>query len=204
MNIGERIRNRRKELGLTQVKLSELADMAQQTLQKLESGKSQTTKKLDKLAEALSCTPEYLQFGVGELDNASIGPEIRNRLPLISWVQAGAWADIQEVSELEAEHFLCPVNCSDKSFILRVQGVSMEPKFQDGDLIFVDPEAACVHGSYVVARLDDDNQATFKQLIIEGGQKYLKALNPNWPDQLIPINGNCTLVGRVVFTGKSL
>ena len=204
MNIGERIRNRRKELGLTQVKLSELADMAQQTLQKLESGKSQTTKKLDKLAEALSCTPEYLQFGVGELDNASIGPEIRNRLPLISWVQAGAWADIQEVSQLEAEHFLCPVNCSDKSFVLRVQGVSMEPKFQDGDLIFVDPEAACVHGSYVVARLDDDNQATFKQLIIEGGQKYLKALNPNWPDPLIPINGNCTLVGRVVFTGKSL
>ncbi|ASD68512.1 LexA family protein [Pseudoalteromonas piscicida] len=204
MNIGERIRNRRKELGLTQVKLSELADMAQQTLQKLESGKSQTTKKLDKLAEALSCTPEYLQFGVGELDNASIGPEIRNRLPLISWVQAGAWADIQEVSQLEAEHFLCPVNCSDKSFVLRVQGVSMEPKFQDGDLIFVDPEAACVHGSYVVARLDDDNQATFKQLIIEGGQKFLKALNPNWPEQLVPINGNCTLVGRVVFTGKSL
>ncbi|MEJ6475976.1 XRE family transcriptional regulator [Pseudoalteromonas piscicida] len=202
MNIGERIRNRRKELGLTQVKLSELADMAQQTLQKLESGKSQTTKKLDKLAEALSCTPEYLQFGVGELDNASIGPEIRNRLPLISWVQAGAWADIQEVSQLEAEHFLCPVNCSDKSFVLRVQGVSMEPKFQDGDLIFVDPEAACVHGSYVVARLDDDNQATFKQLIIEGGQKYLKALNPSWPDPLIPINGNCTLVGKVVFAGK--
>ncbi len=80
----------------------------------------------------------------------------------------------------------------------------MEPKFQDGDLIFVDPEATCVHCSYVVARLDDDNQATFKQLIIESGQKYLKALNPSWPDPLILINGNCTLVGRVVFTGKSL
>ncbi|WP_167815438.1 S24 family peptidase [Pseudoalteromonas galatheae] len=80
----------------------------------------------------------------------------------------------------------------------------MEPKFQGGDLIFVDPEATCVHGSYVVAKFDDDNQATFKQLIIEGGQKYLKALNPNWPVQLIQINGNCTLVGRVVFTGKSL
>ena len=204
MNIGKRIKERRKELGLTQVKLSEMVGMAQQSLQRVESGAAKSTRKINELAEALQCTPEFLQFGVGEIDNATRGPDLKNKLPLISWVQAGAWADIQEVSALEAEHFLCPVNCSDKSFVLRVQGVSMEPKFFDGDLIFVDPEAECLHGSYVVARLDDENQATFKQLIIEGGQKFLKAANPNWPEQLIPINGNCTLVGRVVFTGKSL
>ena len=113
-------------------------------------------------------------------------------------------SDISDFSPVDAERFLCPVNCSEQSFVLRVQGISMEPKFNDGDLIFVDPEAECIHGSYVVARLDDDNQATFKQLIIEGNQKFLKAANPNWPEQLIPINGNCTLVGKVIFTGKSL
>ncbi|MDN3487428.1 S24 family peptidase [Pseudoalteromonas sp. APC 3224] len=80
----------------------------------------------------------------------------------------------------------------------------MEPKFNESDLIFVDPEAECIHGSYLVDRLDDHNQATFKQLIIEGGHKLLKAANPNWSEQLIPINGNCTLVGKVIFTGKSL
>lgn len=95
------------------------------------------------------------------------------------------------------------VNCSDLTFVSKVQYISMEPKFDEGDLIFVDPEAECIHGSYVVARLDD-NQATFKQLIIEGGHKFLKAANPNWPEQLIPINGNCMLVGKVIFTGKSL
>ena len=124
--------------------------------------------------------------------------------PLISWVQAGAWSEITEIKAYDAERFMCPVNCSDLTFVLKVQGISMEPKFDEGDLIFVDPEAECIHGSYVVARLDDDNQATFKQLIIEGGHKFLKAVNPNWPEQLIPINGNCTLVGKVIFTGKSL
>ena len=98
---------------------------------------------------------------------------------------------------------MCPVNCSDLTFVSKVQYISMEPKFDEGDLIFVDPEAECIHGSYVVARLDD-NQATFKQLIIEGGHKFLKAANPNWPEQLIPINDNCMLVGKVIFTGKSL
>ncbi len=204
MDIANRVKERRKSLGLTQYQLAEMTNSAQTSIQKIERGATKNPRNIEAIAKALQCTPEYLRFGVGDFDNASIGPELKSRLPLISWVQAGAWMDIQEVSTLEAEHFLCPVNCSEKSFVLRVQGVSMEPKFQDGDLIFVDPEAACIHGSYVVARLDDDNQATFKQLIIEGGQKYLKALNPSWPDPLIPINGNCTLVGRVVFTGKSL
>ena len=204
MSIGERIKKRRKELGLTQAALSEIIGIAQQSLQSIESGKIEKPRKIIALAKALETTPEFLQFGVGELDNAEVTKTVTNKLPLISWVQAGAWSDISEVNPLDAERFLCPVNCSERSFVLRVQGISMEPKFNDGDLIFVDPEAECIHGSYVVARLDDNNQATFKQLIIEGDQKFLKAANPNWPDQLIPINGNCTLVGKVIFTGKSL
>ncbi|MDN3394604.1 MULTISPECIES: XRE family transcriptional regulator [unclassified Pseudoalteromonas] len=137
-------------------------------------------------------------------NNVSLGPTIKSTVPLVSWVQAGAWSEINEVRECDATRYMCPVNSSDKTFALKVQGVSMEPKFYEGDLIFVDPEAECIHGSYVVARLDDNNEATFKQLIIESGQKFLKAANPNWPEQLIPINGNCTLVGKVIFTGKSL
>ena len=136
-------------------------------------------------------------------NNVSPGPDIKSTVPLISWVQAGAWSEINEIREFDAERFMCPVNSSNKTFALRVQGVSMEPKFYEGDLIFVDPEAECIHGSYVVARLDDDNHATFKQLIIENGHKFLKAANPNWPEQLIPINGNCTLVGKIIFAGKS-
>jgi len=34
--------------------------------------------------------------------------------------------------------------------------------------------------------------------VIEGDKKYLKALNPAWPEKIIEINGNATLCG-VVF-----
>lgn len=135
--------------------------------------------------------------------NVVAGPEIKGKFPLISWVAAGAWHDITEIHPSEAPLYPCPVNCSDKTFVLRVQGISMEPLFRDGDLIFIDPEAEWRHGSYVVARLDDHNEATFKQLVIESGQKYLKPVNPNWPEQIIPINGNCTIVGPVVFSGRA-
>lgn len=206
MDIANRVKKLRKALDLTQHQLAELVGVAQNSIQKLEKGDTKNPRNIEALARALQCTPEFLQFGISENKNNNVmpGPTIKNTAPLISWVQAGSWSEITEIKAYDAERFMCPVNCSDLTFVLKVQGISMEPKFDEGDLIFVDPEAECIHGSYVVARLDDDNQATFKQLIIEGGHKFLKAANPNWPEQLIPINGNCTLVGKVIFTGKSL
>ncbi len=211
MDLGKRVEKRRIQLGMTQAQLGLIAGLAQNSIHNIESGETKRPRKIDALAEALNCTPEYLLFGIGETqadkksvnNNVSLGPIIKSTVPLVSWVQAGAWSEINEVRECDATRYMCPVNSSDKTFALKVQGVSMEPKFYEGDLIFVDPEAECIHGSYVVARLDDNNEATFKQLIIESGQKFLKAANPNWPEQLIPINGNCTLVGKVVFAGKS-
>lgn len=211
MDIANRVKKLRKALDLTQHQLAELVGVAQNSIQKLEKGDTKNPRNIEALARALKCTPEYLQFGIGETqadkksanNNVSLGPTIKSTVPLVSWVQAGAWSEISEIKAYDAERYLCPVKCSDLTFALKVQGVSMEPKFYDGDLIFVDPEAECIHGSYVVARLDDNNEATFKQLIIESGQKFLKAANPNWPEQLIAINGNCTLVGKVIFAGKS-
>ncbi|MBH0073872.1 MULTISPECIES: LexA family transcriptional regulator [unclassified Pseudoalteromonas] len=212
MDLGKRVEKKRVQLGMTQAQLGLMAGLAQNSIHNIESGETKRPRKIDALAEALNCTPEYLLFGIGETQdgeksinsNVSLGPTLKAAVPLISWVQAGAWSEISEIKEHDADRYLCPVKCSDQTFALKVHGVSMEPKFYEGDLIFVDPEAECIHGSYVVARLDDNNEATFKQLIIEGGQKFLKAANPNWPEQLIAINGNCTLVGKVIFTGKSL
>ena len=46
-----------------------------------------------------------------------------------------------------------PVPCSQGTFILRVKGASMEPKFYNGDLIFVDPAIVVESGKYVVVNL---------------------------------------------------
>jgi len=136
--------------------------------------------------------------------NAHDGPGIRSLHPLISWVQAGEWTEISEgyVPQYESELLPCPVRCSEETFVLRVQGVSMEPKFHEGDLIFVDPDAAPVHGKYVVVQLDESNEATFKQLIVEENRQYLKALNPDWPNRIIEVNAAATICGVVVFKGE--
>lgn len=102
-------------------------------------------------------------------------------------VQAGEWTEIASDLALgDAEDLLPrPFRCSADTFVLRVRGESMEPKFHDGELIFVDPQVAPVSGRYVVVRLEDSQEATFKQLIVEEGHQYLKALNPGWPNRII-------------------
>jgi len=138
--------------------------------------------------------------------NADAGPDIRSVRPLLSWVQAGEWSEISEgfVPPYGTELLPCPVICSPESFVLRVRGSSMEPKFHEGDLIFVDPDVAATHGKYVVVRLDDSNEATFKQLIVEGKRQYLKALNPDWPNRIIELDTSATIVGVVVFKSETV
>ena len=78
----------------------------------------------------------------------------------------------------------------------------MEPRFTEGELIFVAPDREPYNGAFVVVRLDEAQQATFKQLVIESGRRYLRPLNERWPDPIIEINGNATLCGVVVFQGR--
>jgi len=140
----------------------------------------------------------------GKDTNAHLGPDIRSLHPVISWVQAGDWKEIAEGYQPQYgdELLPCPVKCSKDAYVLRVHGISMEPRFHDGDLIFVDPHVEPIGGRYVVVMLEDSNEATFKQLIVEGGRQYLKALNPEWPNRIIEVNQNARICGVVVFKGE--
>jgi SOS-response transcriptional repressor LexA len=76
----------------------------------------------------------------------------------------------------------------------------MEPGYQHGDIIFVDPDVAPEHGKDVVARLGDRNEVVFKRLVIEGKLEYLKPANPNWPDRIIeiPAYPGARIIGVVI------
>ncbi len=209
--INERIKQRRKELSLTQQDVADKLDVTKASISLWENGSTQPKgKNLFALSKVLNCSQEWLLYGEGEIKpaaevetNVALGPEIKKRLPLVDWVTVGTWKPIVETDPSKVESYPCPVACSDSSYVLKVQGASMEPEFRDGDLIFVDPEVQWKHGSYVVARMGDDSSAVFKQLIVESGKNYLKPLNPNWPEQIIAMDGNYTIEGVVIFSGRT-
>lgn len=160
---------------------------------------------LKKISKILDVDPEWLKDGIKPSpieafdNNVELIPS--RKVPLISLVQAGDWTEAVDPYSREGgseKTESCPVTHGENTFAVRVNGESMSPKFEHGEVIFCDPSVQPNNKDYVIAKLTDNNEATFKQLIIEDGQSMLKAINPNWPAPYIQINGNCVIVGKVI------
>ncbi|MGF6695193.1 SOS-response transcriptional repressor LexA [Metapseudomonas resinovorans] len=123
------------------------------------------------------------------------------RYAVVSSVTAGGWGEAVQPYEPGAEDRaeLTDYKAKGPAFWLEVEGDSMTsptpPSIPEGHLILVDTGIEAQPGHLVVAKLIGDEKATFKKLVSDAGQLYLKPLNPTYP--LIPINGNCRIIGVV-------
>lgn len=123
---------------------------------------------------------------VGGSDSLSI-PTPKAKVPLISWVRAGSWTDVEDQLNSDQEAWVYADECrpSSHAFALRVEGDSMTspvpPSFPDGCIIIVDPDRAPKAGDYVVAKDITTQRATFKRLMTDGNRWYLKPLNTAYP-----------------------
>ena len=130
------------------------------------------------------------------------------RYPVLSSVQAGSWSEACEPYTLkDIDIWLeSDAHIQGEAFWLKVEGDSMTApvglSVPEGTFVLFDTGREPVNGSLVIAKLSDSNEATFKKLIVDGGQRYLKGLNPAWP--LVPVNGNCKIIGVAIETKLKL
>lgn len=209
MNMGERIRQKRKELKLTQQALAEKAGVNRVTVTGWEKDDYQPNgANLQALSDALNCDPLWLVSGKGEPSTAPpIKPKLFNvkEVPLISWVQAGAWTatDPGMTRDQAIEWLYTTALVSDKAFALRVRGDSMTnpsgaPSIPEGSIVIVEPEiddVATINGKIVVAHIDGGSEATLKKFVEDWPNRYLVPLNPNY--KTIECDTNCRIVGLV-------
>jgi SOS-response transcriptional repressor LexA len=143
---------------------------------------------------------------LGSVGNVSYaGPYTQvTKYPVLSKVQAGAWAEACEAYTLkDIDLWLeSDAHIQGDAFWLEVEGDSMTApaglSIPEGTFVLFDTGRDAINNSLVIAKLSDSNEATFKRLIIDGSQKYLKGLNPAWP--MTPVNGNCRIIGVGVET----
>ena len=130
--------------------------------------------------------------------NVTAGFSMRAEVPLISEVQAGSFTAIDNFKPSASyERVAVTVPVLRHTYALRVHGDSMVShvgdSFPEGSIVIVEPEMQAVSGDYVIA-LRDNNEATFKQLVIDGGDFYLKPLNARYP--IKPL-GTAVVIGVV-------
>lgn len=155
------------------------------------------------LPKELTGETNVLRIENGEPSNVSAISHRFGKVPLISWVQAGAWCEsYSNFESYDADSWLsCPVPISSNGYALKVVGDSMTNpgpgrSYPTGCIIFVDPEAETNTGDRVIARVPRTNEATFKVLVEDAGRQFLRPINPQYP--IIEITEETHICGKVV------
>lgn len=107
-----------------------------------------------------------------------------HKVPVLSCVQAGAWTEPCEMRDFEGniEYITTFEDVGPRTFAIWIKGRSMEPLFEEGDLIVCDPDISPHPGDYVVAK-NGSEEATFKKYRPRG-------FNPDGVEyfELVPLN----------------
>lgn len=180
----QRLKQLRKEMGLSQKSLSEHLGVTQQAVGKWETGRSSPDPStLARLAELLETSADYL-LGISEQPAEPAAPSLpyaESPIPVIGTVRAGYGSlAFEEDYGVEYACVKDPANY----FYLVVKGDSMEPRIQDGDLALVHRQPTLENGDLGVM-VFGEGEGTLKKYIQRGNAVILQPFNPAYEEKVI-------------------
>ena len=180
----QRLKQLRKEMGLSQKSLSEHLGVTQQAVGKWETGRSSPDPAtLARLAGLLGTSADYL-LGISEQPAEPAAPSLpyaESPIPVIGTVRAGYGSlAFEEDYGVEYACVKDPANY----FYLVVKGDSMEPRIQDGDLALVHRQPTLENGDLGVM-VFGEGEGTLKKYIQRGNAVILQPFNPAYEEKVI-------------------
>lgn len=211
---GNRIKKARLEAGLSQEALAEamsqLIDKKKISRTAITQWESSKTKGIEaanllKATKVLNVTPDWLQFGRGNMRPMQSADFTTNAcfVPLLSYSQAVSPVekDKEIISTIGLDEQLAKI-ASPYSFALIIKDHSMAPLFMQGDIIIIDPDIQPSPGELVAARLKDHNTIIFRKfrsLHYNSFQQFeLVALNKDWGKIIIDNKSNGEIIGTLI------
>jgi repressor LexA len=214
-HIGMRIREARENKELDQATLAGKLGVATRTLQRWEKGEqvpdAMTLAKIGELTETLA---HWLLTGEGAMYAHQNGGHERSeegelslfrrvklvRIPMLSSVPGGKPNLIFHPDHIEKYITVDDVKDAN-AFALKVDGNSMSPRIEDGDVIIVSPKRDVRNGDICVVRVGDED--TLKKVNFENGYVHLVPLNHNYEPVSVK-KKDVSFVWRVVKVIKSI
>lgn len=180
--IGQRIKEKREQLSLTQEELAKrIGSSNRSTISNYEQGaRSFKQSQIAMFAKALNTTPAYLMGWedepIPQYDN--IHPIKKKSFSLLGEIACGVpiFANEDRESYVEASTDI------HADFCLKAKGDSMiNARINDGDIVFIRKQSAVNNGEIAAVIIDDT--ATLKRVFFypQQGQLILQAENPAFP-----------------------
>lgn len=193
MKIGDRIKIRRKEIGMSQTELADKIGSTKQNIYKYENGiiTNIPSDKVEAIAAALSTTPAVLMGWADKTTNAPSFNQIIGRVVSIRFLGPVA-AGYNQIANDEHEYLNVPEDWlgrrrPDDFFALRVKGDSMYPKYCNGDEILCLHDESPAESGQVYVVLYGDDEATLKKIECFPKEGYIELvpINPMFPPKRI-------------------
>lgn len=190
MDIGKKISERRKELGLTLEQVGTYVGVGKSTVKKWETGYIANMKrdKIALLAKVLKMNPTEFIDGYeddsiedSEQSNISeIHTENIYNVPVFNSVSAGFGAYASDFIEGYIPTYLANKAEASEYIWINVKGDSMHPRIMDGDRILVRRQTSVDSGSIAVLLLDGEEGLVKK---VEYGPDWIDLIsfNPEYP-----------------------
>ena len=207
MNIGQRIKLRRKELGLSVDELSIILKKDRATIYRYEKSEIENLPAaiLEPLALALKTTPAYL-MGWEEIDDYGISHPDILPVKLKKFRMLGDIACGNPIIANEEHAVFVEGNADiDADFCLRAKGDSMiDANIYDGDIVFIKEQDEIPNGKIAAVLIEDE--VTLKRIYIQDDTLTLLAANPLYPPQTYHKSDmlNIKILGRAVVVQSEI
>lgn len=212
MTIGERVKARRLELGLSVDEVAEALGKNRATIYRYESNEIEKlpTTVLEPLANVLGVSPGYLMGWENNGDLAALMDNYDNirpirlkKFPMLGEIACGEpiWADEDKESYIMADMDI------QADFCLTAKGDSMiNARINNGDIVFIREMPIVQNGD--IAAVIIDNEATLKRVYYYPEQNKL-VLNPENPayEPLVYVNeelNDIRILGKAVYFMSAL
>jgi len=146
---------------------------------------------LIKLSRALSTTTDYLLSG---------SPLRPDRIPLLTKIPGGdpaAWTDGEYPAGYGYEHIDRGDISDPNAFALIVDGDSMSPSINSGDIVIVSPNSPVTNRSIAAISLGDDERTLKRVIFIDDDNILLQPDNETYDPRICGLN-SVNFIGRIV------
>lgn len=201
-NIGKRIKDRRKALGMSAEDVAAKMNVSPATIYRYESSDilNMGLDKLKPIADALKTSPAYLldwDEELGKPSSSNVIPLPKTvRIPLVGKIACGE--PITAVENIE-DYLNIPIECG-ANFALRCQGDSMSGiRIIDGDIVLIRQQPDVEDGE--IAAVLIDGEATLKRVYKMPGRITLRPENPAYqPIDIIGKNlDGVKILGKAIY-----
>ena len=206
MTTGERMKQRRKEIGFSAEKVAERLGVSPATIYRYEKGDIEKVPadSLTEIAKILQTTPAYLmgweeQPAPAASREPTIPPGFQpmpemDMVPLVGRIACGT----PITAEQNVERIVCVPSKWRSTFTLTCKGDSMEPRIHDGDLVAIRKQPEVENGEIAAVRIGEE--ATLKHVYLHENFIELRPENPAFNSIILSRED----MNTVVIEGKAV